>query len=68
MTEMDHIAYHWIRLAKTNVLTPIPRLYLFSIESYWQLTVGDLGRPQMTFRGVGNANVFSNCPQLSYTI
>ena len=43
MTKMGHIAYHWIRLAKTNVLTPIPRLYLFSIKSYWQMTVGDLG-------------------------
>ena len=29
MTEMGDIAYHLIRLAKTNVLTPIPRLYLF---------------------------------------
>ena len=32
------------------------------------MTVGDLGWPQMTFRGVGNANFYSNCPQLSYTI
>ena len=29
MTEMGHIAYQSIRLANTNVLTPIPRLYLF---------------------------------------
>ena len=43
MTEMGHIAYHSIRLAKTNVLTPIPRLYLFLIKSYWQIAVGDLG-------------------------
>ena len=43
MTEMGHIAYHWIRLAKTNVLTPILSLYLFLINSYWQMTVGDLG-------------------------
>ena len=43
MTEMGHIAYHWIRLGKTNVLTPIPRIYLFLIKSYWQMTVGDLG-------------------------
>ena len=43
MTDMGHIAYHSIRLAKTNVLTPIPRLYLFLIKSYWQITVGDLG-------------------------
>ena len=45
MTEMDHIAYHWIPLAKTNVLTPISRLYLFLIKSYCQLrlvTSGDL--------------------------
>ena len=68
MTEMGHIAYHSIRLAKTNVLTPVPRLYLFLIKSYWQMTVGDLGWPQMTFRGVGNANFYSNYPQLSYTI
>ena len=27
MTEMGHIAYQSIRLAETNVLTPIPRLY-----------------------------------------
>ena len=66
MTEMGHIAYYWICLAKTNVLTPIPRLFL--IKSYWQMTVGDLGWPQMTFRGVGNANFYANCPQLSYTI
>ena len=68
MTEMGHIAYHSIRLAKTNVLTPIPRLYLFLIKSYWQITVGDLGWPQMTFGGVGNAIFYSNYPQLSYTI
>ena len=43
MTEMGHIAYQSICLAKTNVLTPIPRLYLFLIKSYWQMTVGDLG-------------------------
>ena len=43
MAEMGHIAYHWIHLGKTNVLTPIPRLYLFLIKSYWQMTVGDLG-------------------------
>ena len=43
MIEMGHIAYQSIRLAKTNVLTPIPRLYLFLIKSYWQMTVGDLG-------------------------
>ena len=29
MTEMGLIAYQLIRMAKTNVLTPIPRLYLF---------------------------------------
>ena len=65
MTEMGHIAYQSIRLAKTNVLTPIPRLYLFLIKSYWQMTVGDLGWPQMTFGGVGNANfsrIVHNCP------
>ena len=56
MTEMGHIAYQSIRLANTNVLTPIPRLYLSFIKSYLQITVGDLGWPQMTFRGVGNAN------------
>ena len=67
MTEMGHIAYQSIRLAKTNVLTPIPRLYLFLIKSCWQVTVGYLGWPQMTFRGVGNANSYWNCPQLSYT-
>ena len=33
-----------------------------------QMTVGDLGWPQMTFVGAGNAVFFSNCPQLSYTI
>ena len=27
-----------------NVLTPIPRLYLFFIKRYWQMTVGDLGQ------------------------
>ena len=43
MTEMGHIAYQSIRLAKINVLAPIPRLYLFLIKSYWQMTVGDLG-------------------------
>ena len=43
MTEMGHIAYHWIRLAETNVPTLIPRLYLCLIKSYWQMTVGDLG-------------------------
>ena len=42
MTDMGHIAYHSIRLAMTNVLTPIPRLYLFLIKSYCQITVGDL--------------------------
>ena len=68
MTEMGHIAYQSIRLAETNVLTPIPRLYHFLIKSNWQMTVGDLGWPQMTLRGVGNANFNSNCPQLSYTI
>ena len=68
MIEMDHIAYHSIRLAKTNVLTPIPRLYLFLIKSDWQMTVGDLGWPQMSFGGVGNAIFYSKCPQLSYTI
>ena len=65
MIEMGHIAYQSIRLAKTNVLTPIPRLYLFLIKSYWQMTVGDLGWPQMTFRGVGNAifiRIVHNCP------
>ena len=68
MIEMGHIAYHSIRLAKTNVLTPIPRLYLFLIKSYWQMTVGDLGWPQMTFGGAGKAIFYSKCPQLSYTI
>ena len=43
MTEMGHIAYQSIRLANTNVLTPISRLYLFLIKSYWQITVGALG-------------------------
>ena len=43
MTKMGHIAYQSIRLANTNVLTPIPRLYLFWIKSYWQIKVGDLG-------------------------
>ena len=43
MTEMGHIAYQSLRLANTNVLTPIPRLYPFLIKSYWQITVGDLG-------------------------
>ena len=43
MTEMGHIAYQSLRLAKANVLTPTPRLYLFLIKSYWQMTVGDLG-------------------------
>ena len=43
MTEMGHIAYQSIPLANTNVLTPIPRLYLFLIKSHWQITVGDLG-------------------------
>ena len=43
MTKMGHIAYQSIRLANTNVLTPIPRLYLFLIKSYWQITVGDVG-------------------------
>ena len=43
MNEMGHIAYHWIHLAKTKVLTPISRLYLFLIKSYWQMTVFDLG-------------------------
>ena len=43
MTEMGHIAYQSIRLANTNVLTAIPRLYLFLIKSYWQITVGDVG-------------------------
>ena len=68
MTEMGHIAYQSIRLAETNVLTTIPRLYLFFIKSYFQMTVGDLGWPQMTFRVVGNANLYPNCPQLSYTL
>ena len=69
MTEMGHIAYHSIRLAKTNVLTPIPRLYLFLIKSYWQMTVGDLGWPQMTFgNAIGNVvmqfftRIVHNCP------
>ena len=65
MTEMGHIAYQSIRLAKTNVLTPIPRLYLFLIKSYWQMTVGDLGWPQMTFGGVGMqffTRIVHNCP------
>ena len=56
MTEMGHIAYQSIRQAETNVLTPVPSLYLFLIKSSWQMTVSDLGWPQMTFRGVGNAN------------
>ena len=43
MTEMGHIAYQSIRLANTNVLTPIPRLYLVLIKSYKQIAVGDLG-------------------------
>ena len=65
MTEMGHIAYQSICLAKTNVLTPIPRLYPFLVKSYWQMTVGDLGWPQMTFGGVGNAiftRIVHNCP------
>ena len=48
MTEMGHIAYHWIRLAKTNVLTPIQRLYLFwsKVIGKWRLvTSGDLKWP-----------------------
>ena len=28
-----------------------PRLYIFLIKSYWQMTAGDLGWPQMTFEG-----------------
>ena len=43
MTGMGHIAYQSIRLANTNVPTPIPCLYLFLIKSYWQITVDDLG-------------------------
>ena len=43
MTEMGRIAYHWIRLAKTNVLIPIPPSLSLFIKSYWQMTVGDLG-------------------------
>ena len=45
MTKMGHIAYQSIRLANTNVLTPIPRLYLFLIKSFGKLrlvTSGDL--------------------------
>ena len=56
MTEMGYIAYQSICLANTNVLISIPRLYLFLIKSYWQITVDDRWWPQMTFRGVGNAN------------
>ena len=43
VAEMAHIAYQSIRLAETNVLTPIPRLYLFLIKRHWQMTVRDLG-------------------------
>ena len=43
VTKMGHFAYQSIRLAETNVLTPIPRLQLFWIKSYWQMTVGDFG-------------------------
>ena len=31
-----------MRLAKTNAMTAITRLYLIWFSSYWQKTVGDL--------------------------
>ena len=31
-----------MRLAETNAMTAIPRLYLIWVSSYWQKTVGDL--------------------------
>ena len=34
--------HHSMRLAETNAMTAIPRLYLIWFSSYWQKTVGDL--------------------------
>ena len=36
VTQVGHIAYHSMRLAEPNAITPIPRVYLFCISSYWQ--------------------------------
>ena len=36
------IIHHSMRLAETNAMTPIPRLYLIWISSYCHKTVGDL--------------------------
>ena len=42
VTQAGQIIHHSMRLAETNAMTPIPRLYLIWISSYWQKTVGDL--------------------------
>ena len=38
----SYIMHQSLRLDETNALTAILRLYLLSIASYWQKTVGDL--------------------------
>ena len=42
VTEVGQIIYHSMRLAETNVMTAIPRLYLIWFSGYCQKTVGDL--------------------------
>ena len=42
VTQVGQIIHHSMRLAETNAMKPIPRLYLIWISSYWQKTVGDL--------------------------
>ena len=47
----DHQAHHSMRLAETNAMTTIPRLYLIWFSSYWQKTVGDLKWPPWPLEG-----------------
>ena len=42
LTRIGHVAYQSIRLVKTNTLKLFWSLYLVSIKSYCQKTVGDL--------------------------
>ena len=68
-TQVGQIIHHSMRLAETNAMTAIPRLYLIWFSSYWQKTVGYLEWPPWPLEGSPTKNfTWSSINTLPYVI
>ena len=56
VTQKGQIIHHLMRLAETNAMAAIPRLYLIWFSSHWQKTVGDLEWPPWPLEGSPTKN------------